>query len=104
MASGTIKTQAKPKTLIRPLSAEQTTDWTFTAPSDGILYAMVRSQGRKYIGCFWNGEAIGGLASDGHNDMLNFQVFCKCGDMVSIEGIDSTHTIINTTTAFISFE
>lgn len=95
---------ARPTTLTRPLQADQTTDWTFTAPYSGILYAMVRSQGRKYIGCLWNTNAIGGLASDGSNDMLNFQVICKSGDTVKLEGLDTTHYVVAAATAFISLE
>lgn len=105
MATGTIKQQyARPTTLTRPLQADRTTDWTFTAPYNGILYVMVRSQGRKYVGCTWNTEPIGGLASDGSNDMLNFQVICKSGDTVQITPLDNTHYIVAGATAFISLE
>ena len=103
MASGTIS-KMKWGTPIFPLSADRTSNWSFTAPSFGFLYAGMRSTSRNYIGIKVNGTAIIGYASSDSADNVAYAVPCNAGDVVDFEGLTTNTFLIRALTFFISFE
>lgn len=102
-ATGWADLPLAPKSISYPLSADQKSPWTFTAPSIGMLNLMLRSNSRTYIAVYWNGNNIIGFALSGTQENVTQQVMCNKGDVVEVANL-STNTYLLTGTSFISFE
>ena len=103
MATGTIKKALLPTTYTIVVSGDTKAPWTFTAPSAGMLNLMLRSNSRSYISVLWNNNMTLAFALSGTQENLTQQIFCKAGDVVQVNGLNS-NTYLLSTTNFISFE
>lgn len=94
-----------PKTLLRPLTVNQTTDWTYTAPHDGTLFLTYISKVRHYTSVNWNGAYIGAFSLPTYNEQNYAQTMSipmAKGDSVSVTGLSPDAYLIQTQTAFIA--
>lgn len=110
MAVSKIETRGcKPQTLTRPLSADlKSGSFSYTAPSDGILYLCALTTARTYWGIQWNGASMGDSAqypqSSGNASTATIPVFCKKGDVITAGVFSANCYLIASRTAFISFD
>ena len=94
----------EPTTLTRPISGNQTSAWSWTAPYNGILYLSGISNQRNYFGVLWNGVNIGDIAIGGNNQgstafMVPF--ILKKGDTISTSALSTDCYLLGTRTCFI---
>ena len=92
----------EPTTLYRPLSANRTTPWTYTAPYNGMLYLAVASSTRAYCGITWNGNEIGDfcLPTMSPAGAMTIPVLCKKGDVIGVTNL-TANCFLSTRTCFI---
>lgn len=102
MATGTIKKSGLPTALSRPLSADQNSQWTFTATANGILYLGIRSNSRSYVSIDWNGEHLIAVALSGTQENITPAVPCKAGDVVTVTGLNANTYLLSGLTAFVT--
>lgn len=97
----------KPMTLSRPLSGNQQSDWTYTAPADGILYLAFASSARTYISVIWNGQNLPDLAivqpANTLVSVTGYPVFVKKGDVINVNSLSGKCFLTNRT-AFVAYK
>ena len=89
---------------VRPLSANQTSDWSYTVPQTGILYLNFISTVRTYCGITWNGAAIGDIAiapSEATTALVTIPV--KKGDVIAVTGLTSNCFLVATRCALMAY-
>lgn len=94
----------KPTTLSRPISGNQTTDWTYTALHDGTLYLVFVGTIRSYCSVLWNDAYIAAVAfADNSTPLANtITVNVKKNDIIKVIGLNANCYLISTQTAFIA--
>lgn len=94
----------KPTTLLRPISENQTTEWTYTAPNDGTLYLVFVGTVRSYCSVLWNNAYIGAVAfADNSAPLANtITVNVKKNDIIKVVGLNTNCYLISTQTAFVA--
>ena len=101
----TIIDRQGPGTLIRPLSANATSTWTYTAPSTGMFYATIACSGpRRFIQVSRNGSKIAGYALPTASNtvyMNAMSFYLKKGDTLQFADLDSTTFLHSGLTAFV---
>lgn len=102
---GDIIDRQNPGTLIRPLSSNATSTWTYTAPSTGLFYATIACSGaRQYIQVTRNGSAIAGYALPTASNtvyMNAMSFYLKKGDTLQFVDLSSTTFLRSGLTAFV---
>lgn len=95
----------KPQTMYRPLSSNQTSNWTYTAPYNGVLYLNFVSSQRSYVSIDWNGARMPHVAitTTSPNALLPYTMLLKKGDKVQIDGLNSNCYLSATTTSFVAW-
>lgn len=96
----------KPTTLYRPLSADQTSNWTWTAPYTGVLYITFISNTRTYCGISWNGVNIGDFCVAGNNQGMSafvVPVLVSKGNEIFVGNLSSNCYLSGTRTCFIAY-
>lgn len=99
----------KPTTLTRPLSTDvKSGTFSYTAPSDGVLYLNVFTTARTYWGIQWNGQPIGDSAqypaSSTSTSAALIPILCKKGDVITAGTFTANCFVSAARTAFISFD
>lgn len=94
----------KPTTVIRPLTANQTSAFEYIAPHDGTIYLVFVSTIRSYCSILWNNANIGGVALPDNTAPCaqTAMVAVKKGDRVKVEGLNANCYLIASQTAFIA--
>lgn len=90
---------------IHPLSNSQQSDWTYTAPNDGLLMLNFLATNRNYISTTVNGNRYAHMTpmwTSNINGVSAFQTFLKKGDVFVISGLSATCSLM-TNTAFVPF-
>lgn len=97
-------TGRKPTTFIRPLSENQTSEWTYTAPHDGTLYLVIVGTVRSYCSVMWNNNYIAAIAFPDNSVPLahTVPVNVKKNDAIKVMGLNTNCYLIATQTAFIA--
>lgn len=102
---GDIIDRQNPGTLIRPLSSNATSTWTYTAPSTGMFYATIACSGaRQYIRVNRNGSTIAGYALPTASNtvyMNAMSFYLKKGDTLQFVDLNSTTFLHSGLTAFV---
>lgn len=95
----------KPQSMYRPLSTNQTSDWTWTAPYTGVLYLSFVSSQRVYITVRWNGAELPHIAIPpaNPNALIPYTILLKKGDTVGVYGLSANCYLHGTLTAFIAY-
>lgn len=80
----------EPKTLYRPLSTHQNSNWTYTVPYTGILYLCFASFERTYCGILWNGVNIGDFALAGSDtEVITIPILVKKNDTIEVNNLST---------------
>lgn len=95
----------EPQTLaVRPISGNQTSDWTYAVPQTGILYLTFVSTTRTYCGILWNNANIGDVAiapSGATTALVTLPV--KKGDTIKVTGLTSNCFLSGTRCCLITY-
>jgi hypothetical protein len=94
----------KPTNLFRPLTANQTSDFKYTAPHDGTIYLVFVSTTRSYCSILWNDANVGGVALPDNTAPCaqTATVAMKKGDRVRVAGLNTNCYLLASQTAFIA--
>lgn len=94
----------KTESLLRPLSTNQQSDWSYTAPADGVLYLDFVVTTRTYITVTWNGANIAHFAGapTSPNAIYPYPILMRKDDTVRLEGLSSNCYLLASTTCFIT--
>lgn len=111
MASGTI---TNPKALIalnvptyvyRPISGNQTSNWTYTVEQSGILMLTFSFNERSYIPITVNNAAVATIAMTGgaYAEITTISIPVVKGQVVAVTNLTGTSYIIGTSSALIAY-
>lgn len=95
---------AKPTNMYRPLTANQTSNFEYTAPHDGTIYLVFVSTVRSYCSILWNDANVGGVALPDYASPCaqTATVAMKKGDRVGVAGLNTNCYLLASQTAFIA--
>ena len=97
----------KPMTLSRPLSGNQQSNWTYTAPADGILYLAFASTARTYVSVIWNNDNLPDIAivqpANTLTSVTSYPILMKKGDTVRVNAL-SEKCFLTNRTAFVAYK
>ena len=94
----------KPTTLQRPLSEDQKTAWSYTAPHTGLLYLGFVGTTRAYCAISWNHAYIGSVAMAQSSIALTqtTTVYVKKGDVIEVSGLSADCYLSSGLTALVA--
>lgn len=90
---------------ISPISTNQTTQWTYTAPSDGVLMVNFNASARAYTSSSINGEGYAHITPtfvSGQVMVSEYQVMLSRGDVFVLAGL-SANCFAMTNTKFVPY-
>lgn len=97
---------AKPSTLIRPLTEDCKTKFSYTAPHDGVLYLTFVGTDRVYCLVNWNRASIGSAAFPAKSStaptVVTETYIMKKSDLITVDNLGDTCWLSAGLTAFIA--
>ena len=93
----------EPKHVDRPLSANRTSNWEWTAPYNGTLYLVVTTQERAYVTITYNRStpiATVAMPTTNPSAVTTIPIKVKKGDIINVNQL-TTKCWLSTETSFI---
>ena len=102
-----LKEGPSPKILmVRPLSENQVSPWTYTVPYTGLLYLNFIANARAYCGILWNGAALGDVCVTNNGSNWYAQIVTipvAKGDTIVVSGLTTSCYLAATRCALITW-